>query len=121
MLIRSLARRRAFCTALVACLLSLTVTEGALAAEPAPSRDIKDVATARKLHNEGRAQRKANDLQGALASFRAADAIMHVPTTSLDLGTTELALGMLVEASESLQRTIRWTGVSSKPFADAQR
>src|SRR5947207_9657736 len=56
--------------------LSLAVASPALAAPSAADRE-----TARALVVEGKQRRDKGDLPGALESFKAADAIMRVPTT----------------------------------------
>jgi hypothetical protein len=56
---------------------------------------------------EGRADRDNGDLQGALRAFAGADAIMHVPTTGLEVARTEAALGLLVEAWGTALRVSR--------------
>jgi hypothetical protein len=70
----------------------------AVSAEPTPS----EKETARSLMDEGRELRDKNDLQSALKRFQSADLIMHVPTTSLEVARTQVALGLLVEARETL-------------------
>ena len=64
------------------------------AAEPSAS----DRDTARALVIDGRAKLAAKDHEGAYKAFKAAHAIMGVPTTGLDLAKAEEALGLLVEA-----------------------
>jgi hypothetical protein len=70
-----------------------------------PSAADKD--TARGLMAEGRADRDKGDLAAALKAFAAADAIMHVPTTGLELARTLAALGRLVEARDTALRVLR--------------
>ena len=65
---------------------------------PTPSPMLPRKRPRGPLIGKGRTQRKQNDLAGALESFRAADAIMHVPTTGLELARTQVALGQLVDA-----------------------
>jgi hypothetical protein len=64
-------------------------------------------ATARDLMMRGRAQRDRKETNAALQSFEAADAIMHVPTTGVELAKTQAALGLLVEARDTLRRVLR--------------
>lgn len=87
-----------------AVLLSL-VTLTALPAAADPSLSEKE--TARSAMEEGDAKRDKNDLKGALKSYEAADAIMHVPTTGLEVARTQAALGMLLEARETSLRVSR--------------
>jgi hypothetical protein len=58
-------------------------------------------STARALLDEGKVRREKGDLKGALESFKAADAIMHVPTTGMFVAKTQLALGQLIEARDT--------------------
>jgi hypothetical protein len=65
--------------------------------------------------DEGRMRREKNDLRGALQSFRAANAIMHVPTTGLELARTQAALGLLVEARETIHQFMRTASTNDPP------
>lgn len=78
--------------------------------------------TARGHMAEGRARRAESDLRGALASFLAADAIMHVPTTALEVARTQSSLGQLVEARETVRRILRRPvrADDPPPFAEAR-
>jgi hypothetical protein len=71
--------------------------------------------TARSLMAEGRDLRDGGDPKSALKRFQAADAIMHVPTTGLEVARTEAALGLLVEARVTLQRVARLPEDPSDP------
>lgn len=62
--------------------------------------------TARELMVEARQLRERGDLEGALSRFRAADAIMNVPTTAFEVAATRAKLGKLVEAREDLLRLL---------------
>jgi hypothetical protein len=93
------ARRRIACSLVLA---ALACTGNALADPTAADKE-----TARGLMAEGRAARDKGDLQGALKAFAAADAIMHVPTTGLELARAEAALGQLVEARDTALRVTR--------------
>ena len=57
--------------------------------------------------DEGNARRKLANLKGALESFSAADSIMHVPTTGLEVARTQASLGLLVEARDTVKRVLR--------------
>ncbi len=98
--------------------LALVLGAGLAHAEPTAA----DKETARRLMQEGRGKRDANDLQGALKSFQAADAIMQVPTTGLEVARTEIALGQLVEARDKLLTIVRSPQVAGepKPFLEAR-
>lgn len=82
--------------------LSLTFSGLALAAPTAADKE-----TARGLMNEGRAARDKGDLKAALKAFAAADALMHVPTTGLELARAQQAIGQLVEARDTALRVTR--------------
>jgi hypothetical protein len=107
-------------------LLALLVTSSAGAAlfvttahaDPSAS----DRETARRLMAEGRERRDARDLQTALQSFQAADAIMQVPTTGVEVARTQILLGQLVEARDKLLAVVRFprTPREPKPFAEAR-
>ncbi len=55
--------------------------------------------TARSLMDEGDAFKQAGDLEHALERYRAAHAIMRVPTTGLEVARTQTALNHLVDAT----------------------
>jgi hypothetical protein len=79
-----------------------------------------DKETARSLLNTGDRKRDANDLQGALKAYRAADAIMGVPTTAIEVAKVEERLGLLVEARDSVLRVTRFPVSSNEPRAFQQ-
>jgi hypothetical protein len=56
---------------------------------------------------EARDLRDRHDFNGALKSFQSADAIMHVPTTALEVARAQVDLGLLVEARETLHKLAR--------------
>ena len=64
--------------------------------------------TARTLLLSGREKRKNGQNKEALADFEKAHAIMHVPTTGLDLGKTQETLGLLVEARQTYLEASRY-------------
>jgi hypothetical protein len=81
-----------------------------------------DRETARSMMQEGRDLRDKGDLKGALQRFKTADDIMHVPTTSLEVARTQVSLGMLIEALDTIA-AIRKTPASPDdpaPFKDAR-
>jgi hypothetical protein len=94
---------------LVAAILLASTTSSA--AEPSAA----DRETARALMAEGRARREQGDLRAALGAFAAADALMHAPTTSLELARTHEALGEIVEASDIALRVIRAPDLADDP------
>lgn len=86
---------RLVAVALGACLFVSAVSVGA-----EPSAAEKE--TARKLVKSGRAKKRGGDARAALEDFKAAHAIMGVPTTGLELGKAQLEAGLLVEARDTL-------------------
>lgn len=80
------------------CAMSIALAGAPALGEPTAS----DKETARALMKDGEAKRSKGDHKGAHEAFRAAHAIMNVPTTGLELGREQAALGMLVEARDTL-------------------
>ena len=105
----------------------LTMTATAVAAMLAASGASAQVSaadreTARSMMQEGRDLRDKGDLKGALQRFKAADDIMHVPTTSLEVARAQVALGQLIEALDTIA-AIRKTPPQPDdpaPFKDAR-
>jgi hypothetical protein len=87
------------------------VASVAHAAEPTAAEKV----TARGMMDEGHARRDAGDHKAALAQFQGADAIMHVPTTGLEVAREQIALGQLVEARDTLQRIVRTAAAGDEP------
>jgi hypothetical protein len=85
-----------------------------------PTASEKD--TARALMSEGRDLRDSADLASALKRFQAADAIMHVPTTALEVARTQAAMNLLVEARETLHKMLQIPSSPGdpSPFRDAR-
>src|ERR1700683_2568222 len=99
---------------LCACVLLLSGVSVRVAhAEPTAS----EKETARTMMDEGHARRDAGDHKAALAQFLGADAIMHVPTTGVEVGREQIALGLLVEARDTLERIMRTPAVPGEPEA----
>lgn len=94
--------RRLFTLTLVA---STLVVTAATTASADPS--LSDRETARSLMDDGDAKRDKGDIKAALKSYEAADAIMHVPTTGLEVARAQEKLGLLLEARETLGRVNR--------------
>lgn len=92
------------------CLAALAGSAWTQPAHADPSAADKE--TARGLMAEGRAARDHGDLKGAVKAFAAADALMHVPTTGLELARALAAVGQLVEARDT---TLRITRNPEKP------
>jgi hypothetical protein len=87
--------------AVAAALVALSWSIGA-GAQP----DDASVAAARAFMAEGRSLRANKDLRAALESFRSADAIMHVPTTGIEVARTQASLGWLLEARKTLEQLL---------------
>jgi hypothetical protein len=85
----------------------------ATAAHADPS--AADRETARGLMQQGRELRAKNDEKGALKSFQAADAIMHVPSTGMEVARSQVALGQLVEARDTIAGIRRIPAKPSDP------
>jgi hypothetical protein len=84
--------------------------------ETAEAQSLADKETARALMDQGDAKRDAKDYKGALKAYEGADAIMHVPTTGLEVARMQAQLGMLLEARDTLSRVIR---IPAKPHEPA--
>lgn len=84
---------------------------------------LSDRETARSLMDDGDAKREKNDLKAALMSYEAADAIMRVPTTGLEVARAQAQLGLLLEARETLARVMRLPPKPGEPapFTAARR
>ncbi|MEM1030947.1 MAG: hypothetical protein AAGN82_11390 [Myxococcota bacterium] len=76
---------------------------------PAVAPSAADKETARTLFYEGQEALEAKAYERALRSFRAADGIMSVPSTRLEVGRALMLQGRLVEAVE------RFTSVALIP------
>lgn len=82
-------------------LLLLCAVERVHAAPSAAERD-----TARSLMDEGDRLLTSGKLREAMERYRAAHAIMHVPTTGLDLARVQARLGLLVEARATAMEVV---------------
>ena len=94
-----------------------------LAAGAARAQTPEDRESARRLFDDGKSRRDRGDAAGALESFRAADALMHVPTTKLAVARAYLALGTLVEARDAALAVAQIPVAASgepAPFTDAR-
>jgi hypothetical protein len=88
-----------------------------LLSSPVLAQSLSDKETARALMDEGDTKRDAKDYKGALASYEKADAIMHVPTTGLEVARMQAQLGLLLEARETLGRVVRLPSKDKEPQA----
>lgn len=113
------SERRGIARTLAAALLVLLVSATAMADEPTAAQK----ETARRLMAEGRARRAANDRKGELEAFQAANDLMHVPTTGLELARAEIASGKLLEARETLLEVERTPPRKREPapFLEARK
>src|SRR4051812_48503546 len=93
--------------------LIAAVLLGASPASADPS--LSDRETARSLMDDGDAKRDKGDVKAALKSYEAADAIMHVPTTGLEVARAQAQLGLLLEARETLGRVARLAPKAGEP------
>lgn len=91
------------------------VVSSVFVASSAGAQSLADKETARALMDEGDAKRDAKDYKAALAAYEKADAIMHVPTTGLEVARMQAQLGMLLEARETLSRVIRIPAKPNEP------
>jgi hypothetical protein len=97
--------------------LAVALTAGLARAEPTPA----DRETAH-LMADGRALRDKNDLKGALQRFEAADKLTHEPPVGLEVARTQVLLGLLVEARDTIARIRLIPAKASDPvqFKDAR-
>ncbi|HET8940030.1 MAG TPA: PEGA domain-containing protein [Polyangiales bacterium] len=88
------------------------------AAEPSPP----ERETARALMAEGDRLRASGDLRAAMNRYQAAHAIVHAPTTGLDLARVQASLGLLVEARSTASEVIHHPSAPNEPrvFTDAR-
>jgi hypothetical protein len=92
-------------------------------ASPAFAQSAADKETARSLMDQGLELRDKKDYKAALERLEAADQIMHVPTTALEVARTQEALGLLVECRDTLARVISSIPSPREPqqFKDARK
>jgi hypothetical protein len=79
-------------------IVASVLVAGAAQADPSAA----DRETARTLMQQGRELRAKGDLKEALKRFHAADEIMHVPSTGLEVARSQVAIGELVEARDTI-------------------
>jgi len=94
----------------------LLVTPSVSYAEPSSA----DKETARNLMKEGDSKFSARDYAGALKAYRAAHAIMQVPSTGLPLAKAQIEEGQLVEARDTLLQVVRHPKSATEPKAFAK-
>ncbi len=103
---------------LTRCALALCLATGVAHADASAG----DRENARTYMAEGRTKRDSGDLKSALKAFQAADMLMHVPTTALEVARTQSMLGMLIEAHEGALQIARTQAKPGDPppFAEAR-
>jgi hypothetical protein len=89
------------------CAIALAITHLAMPTVAFADPSASDKETARALMKEADAKREKGDFKGAYEGFKAAHAIMGVPTTGYLLGRSQVDLGMLVEARDTLLAVTR--------------
>lgn len=91
------------------------------AAAAAPSNEERE--RARALMDLGDARFEAKNYASALEQYRAADEIMNVPTTGIEVGRTLERLGRLLEARETLRKVSEFPQRPDepRPFASARQ
>lgn len=102
----------------------LTLSEASFAESPVSKPSVEDKApsaedkaTARALLDAGDALMKQGNVQGAHDKYKAADAIMNVPTTGLPLADAQMTLKQLVEAADTYARVQRYPVHTGEPKA----
>jgi len=98
---------------LLAVLICLLVAPARAQRQPSES----DRATARALMDQGDKHFAQGKYEAALKSYKAADDIMQVPTTGVELGRAQIKVGQLVEASNTLLRVTRFPQQPNEPRA----
>ena len=85
--------------------------------------NVGDRETARSLMDDGDAKLAVGDYRGALDAYLAADKIMGVPTTGVDVGRAQHKLGLLLEARDTWLRVTRYPARPDEPdaFTKARR
>jgi hypothetical protein len=109
---------RRFRVVLTAAVLGALFVTTTAKAEPTAA----DRETARSLMTEGRELREKGHVQDALKRFKAADDIMRVPTTGLELARTQATMGLLLEARDTIAniRKLPSSPSDPEPFKDAR-
>lgn len=95
----------------------------ATASTAAEAQTAADRETARRLMDDGDKYVEEQRFEDALNAYEGAHAIMHVPTTGIDVALTLTTLGRLVEAREVALEVTRMpaTGTESRLFAEARK
>jgi hypothetical protein len=98
--------------------VAFTLSSQALAE---PTQQEKEQA--RTFMEDGDKKRDNGDLPGALEKYKAADAIMNVPTTALEVARAQASLFQLVEARDTLTRIAKTPPKKDEPppFTQARK
>jgi hypothetical protein len=99
--------------------LAVALAAPAAGADPSPA----DKARATQLMDDGFDHREKGDEQSALKAFGAADTIMNVPTTAIEVARSQAALKMLVEAQATAIRVTKMPlrAKEPAPFVQARK
>lgn len=99
--------------------LAVALAAPAAAADPSPA----DKARATQLMDDGFDHREKGDESSALKAFGAADTIMNVPTTAIEVAKSQAALKMLVEAQATAIRVTKMPVRAKEPapFVQARK
>lgn len=108
---------RSLALLLVVVVCALGISPAVVAEEELRDPSPADRATARNLMDLGDQKAAGGDYVGALEAYAAADAIMRVPTTGIELGKVQAKLGRLVEAADTLLRVARHPQAADEPIA----
>ncbi|HEX3772689.1 MAG TPA: hypothetical protein VHV30_17540 [Polyangiaceae bacterium] len=103
--------------ALPLCATILLAASGALAQAPAATASPEDIAAARSLGTEGTRLADAGDCKNAIPKLESAEKLYHAPTTLDRLGECQVAVGLLVAGTESLNRVVREPLAPNAPAA----
>lgn len=91
------------------------ILAGAGSALAEPTAADKDAA--RALMSQGDKAFAAKDYQGALKAYVAAHGIINVPTTGIEVAKAQEAVGLLVEARDTLLQVSRYPQKADEPQA----
>jgi hypothetical protein len=94
-------------TALATIALWVTMCLASTAAAQDREPDPSDKETARSLFREGDEKFRAGDYKNALKAFTAADDLVRLPTTGLEVGRTLMMMGRLLEARDIFLKVSR--------------
>lgn len=91
-------------------------------AQPRPEPSAAERETARSLLDRGQDKQGRGDLDGAIEDYRAAHAIMGVPSTAAFLAEAQLLRGRLIDALDTASSVERMPVVPGEPpqFTDAR-